>query len=97
VQVRDSQTPPASATANLSLTINGPTGRLNGNYVFSFFGYQNGTQVLQAGSFSADGAGNISNGLMDSNSAAGVHIALPLTGTYSLDSTDTGLMTLSAR
>lgn len=95
VQVSDSRTPPATATANLSLTINGPTGRLNGKYVFSFFGYQNGTQVLQAGSFSADGAGNISNGLMDSNSAAGVHLTLSFTGTYSLDSTNTGPMTLT--
>jgi hypothetical protein len=95
VRVSDSQTPPATATANLSLTINGPTGRLNGNYAFSFFGYQNGAQVLQAGSFSADGAGNISNGLMDSNSTAGVHIALSFTGTYSLDSTNTGPMTLT--
>jgi hypothetical protein len=94
VQVSDSQTPPANATANLSLTINGPTGRLNGNYVFSFSGYQNGNQVLQAGSFTADGAGNITNGLMDSNSAAGVHTSLTFTGTYSLDSTNTGPMTL---
>ena len=36
VQVSDSQTPPSTTTANLSLTINGPTFRLNGNYVFSF-------------------------------------------------------------
>jgi hypothetical protein len=95
VQVSDSQTTPATATANLSLTINGPTGRLNGNYVFSFFGYQNGSQVLQAGSFTADGAGNITNGLMDSNSVAGVHTSLSFTGTYSLDSTNTGPMTLT--
>ena len=95
VQVSDSQTPPATATANLSLTINGPTGRLNGNYVFSFFGYQNGNQVLQAGSFTADGAGNITAGLMDSNSATGVHTNLSFTGTYSLDSTNTGPMTLT--
>jgi len=95
VQVSDSQTPAATATANLSLTINGPTGRLNGNYAFSFFGYQNGNQVLQAGSFTADGVGNITNGLMDSNSAAGVHTSLPFSGTYSLDSTNTGPMTLT--
>ena len=95
VQVSDSQTTPATATATLSLTINGPTGRLNGNYVFSFFGYQNGNQVLQAGSFTADGVGNITNGLMDSNSATGVNTNLSFTGTYSLDSTNTGPMTLT--
>ena len=32
---------------------------------------------------------------MDSNSAAGVHITLSLTGTYSLDSTNAGPMTLT--
>src|ERR1019366_8606202 len=37
---------------------------------------------------------NITNGLMDSNSATGVHTKLPFTGTYSLDSTNTGPMTL---
>ena len=95
VQVTDSQTVPGTASANLSLTINGPTGRLNGNYAFSFFGYQNGAQVLQAGSFTADGAGNITNGLMDSNGISGVHTSLSFTGTYALDSTNIGPMTLT--
>ena len=94
VQVSDSQTTPATATAPLSLTINGPTFRLNGNYVFSFSGYHQGTLVVQAGSFTSDGQGNITNGLLDSNSAAGVHTKLPFTGTYSLDATNTGPMTL---
>jgi hypothetical protein len=94
VQVTDSQTTPATATAALSLTINGPTFRLNGNYVFSFSGYQNSNLVLQAGSFTSDGQGNITGGLMDSNSASGVHTKLTFTGTYSLDSTNTGPMTL---
>lgn len=95
VQVSDSQTTPATATATLSLTINGPISRLNGNYVFSFSGYQNNNVVLQAGSFTADGNGNITNGLIDSNSSTGVHTKLPFTGTYSLDSTNTGPMTLN--
>ena len=94
VQVSDSQTPASTATACLSLTINGPTFRLNGNYVFSFSGYSQGEPVLQAGSFTSDGQGNITNGLMDSNSASGVHTKLPFTGTYSLDATNTGPMTL---
>ena len=50
--------------------------------------------MLQAGSFTSDGQGNITNGLMDSNSASGVHTKLPFTGTYSLDTTNTGPMTL---
>ncbi len=94
VQASDSQTPASTASASLTLTITGPTGRLNGNYVFSFSGYQNGALVLQAGSFTSDGAGNITNGLMDSNSASGVHTSLPFSGTYSIGSTNTGPMTL---
>ncbi len=94
VQVSDSESPPATATAVLSITINGPTFRLNGNYVFSLSGYSQGILVVQAGSFTSDGQGNITNGLMDSNSATGVQTKLPFTGTYSIDSTDTGPMTL---
>lgn len=95
VQASDSQTPAATATATLSLTISGPIGRLNGNYVFSFSGYQNGILVQQAGSFTSDGMGNITNGLMDSDSSSGVHTKLTFTGTYSLGSTNTGPMTLN--
>ncbi len=94
VQVADSQTTPATATVALSLTIAGPTSRLNGSYVFSLSGYQQGALELQAGSFTADGQGNITGGLMDSNSPSGVHTKLPFTGTYSLDTTNTGPMTL---
>ena len=95
VQVSDSQTTPTTASASLTLTINGPTSRLNGNYILSFSGYQNGILVEQAGSFTADGQGNITNGLMDSNSSSGAHTNLTFSGTYSLDATNTGPMTLN--
>lgn len=94
-QVSDSQSPASTATTNLSLTIGGPTARLNGNYVFSFSGYHNGNPVVQAGSFTADGAGNITNGLMDSNSPTGVLTKLAFTGTYSIAPTFSGPMTLT--
>jgi hypothetical protein len=95
VQAADSQSTPATASASLSLTISGPTSRLNGNYVFSFSGYQGGTLVQQAGSFTADGQGNITGGLMDSNSQAGPKAKLTFTGTYSIGATNTGAMTLN--
>lgn len=95
VQVTDSELPAATATGPVSLTINGPSFRLNGNYVFSFSGYQAGVMVEQAGSFTSDGAGNITAGLMDSNSAAGVHTQLSFTGTYSIGSNNNGSMTLT--
>jgi len=95
VQVSDSGSPAATASANLSITINPPVSRLNGKYIFSFSGYQNGNPVFQAGSFAADGQGNITNGLMDSNSSTSVQTSLSFAGTYSIDSTNTGPMTLA--
>ncbi len=93
-QVSDSESPAATLSTTLSITINGPIGRLNGKYVFSFSGYQGGNPVVQAGSFTSDGQGNITNGLLDSNSSTGVQTKLPFAGTYSLDATNTGPMTL---
>jgi hypothetical protein len=95
VQVADSQSPATTASATLSLTIAGPTGRLNGNYVFSFSGFHNGQPIVQAGSFTADGAGNITNGLLDSNSIGSALPLLKFTGTYSVGATNTGPMTLN--
>ena len=95
VQVSDSQSPAATATASLTLTIGGPNSRLSGNYVFSFSGFSGGSLVVQAGTFTADGQGNISAGLMDSNSAAGVHTKLAFTGMYSIGAANTGPMTLN--
>jgi hypothetical protein len=95
VQAADSQSTPATASASLSLTINGPTGRLNGTYVFSFSGYQGGTLVQQVGKFTADGQGNITAGLMDSNSQAGPKPSLSFTGTYSIGTANAGPMTLN--
>ncbi|HWS95900.1 MAG TPA: putative Ig domain-containing protein, partial [Candidatus Methylomirabilis sp.] len=42
VQASDSETAAETATASLTLTISGPNSRLNGNYVFSFSGYNGG-------------------------------------------------------
>ncbi len=95
VQVSDSESPAATASASLTLTISGPTSRLNGTYVFSFSGYNGGSLVVQAGTFTADGQGNINAGLMDSNSAAGVKTKLTFAGTYSIGATNTGPMTLN--
>ena len=63
VQVTDSF--PTTATANFSITING---RIQGNYAFSFNGYnQQGQAFYMVGSFVADGNGNITSGVLDRN------------------------------
>jgi hypothetical protein len=56
---------PTTATANFSITV---TGKIQGNYVFSFNGYnQQGQAFYMAGGFSADGNGNITSGVFDRN------------------------------
>ena len=63
VQVTDQF--PTTATANFSITI---TGKIQGNYAFSFSGFnQQGKAFYMAGSFVADGSGNITSGVFDRN------------------------------
>ncbi len=73
VTVVDGETPPASATTNLTLTI-GPAitnSNLSGNYVFTFTGYNNSQPLVMAGEFIADGNGNITGGELDLNNGTG--------------------------
>jgi hypothetical protein len=113
-QVKDSESPPFQQIVNsplpgsvneLSITINpGITdGNLNGHYAFSFNGYQNGTPVLMAGAFVADGRGNLTQGVLDVNDGSGEAIdnhgnVIPQTLTtgsvYSLTPNGQGTMTL---
>ena len=63
VQVTDSF--PTTATANFSITV---TGKIQGNYAFSFNGYnQQGQAFYIVGSLVADGSGNITSGVFDRN------------------------------
>jgi hypothetical protein len=62
-----------SATSNLSITVNQgfTNATLKGNYAFTFNGYSNGTPVLMAGSFVADGQGKVTSGVLDYNDGSG--------------------------
>ncbi|HKV62972.1 MAG TPA: N,N-dimethylformamidase beta subunit family domain-containing protein [Candidatus Acidoferrum sp.] len=104
VQVTDSSVPAQAATQALSITIAGPTdppnnAELNGNYAFTF----NGTNGSSAGSFvfaavgrfTADGAGNLTNGELDTNTVGGGAAAQAFTGTYSIGADNRGVMTLN--
>ncbi len=103
VQVVDSSTPsPQTATASLSITINpGITNdaRLNGNYAFSVRGFDaNGPQLplfVAAGSFVADGKGNISSGITDENTTTASLLNQSFIGTYSIDQVGLGFMTFN--
>jgi len=94
IQVTDSENPAVTLQQDLTLTVGGSVARLAGNYTFLFRGFQNGKQVLQAGSFIADGTGNISSGVTDIADTDSVHTNVAVTGTYTVDDTGHGTMTL---
>src|SRR6202790_1333975 len=73
--------------------------KLNSNYAFSFRGHSgNGTVSSVFGSvgrFTADGAGNLTNGELDTNTVGGGGAAQSFTGTYSIGADNRGVMTLN--
>src|SRR5690349_12947214 len=80
---------------------------LNGNYAFNFNGFSvaaggailTGRSVVLAsvGRFTADGAGNLTNGELDVNGigAGSVYTQQPFTGTYAIGADNRGMMTLN--
>jgi hypothetical protein len=98
VQVVDSSTPQQSATGSLSITINqGVTenSKLHGPYAFSVRGFDASGLFVAAGSFMADGAGNISAGVMDINDTGSGPVNPTFTGTYSIGGNGLGYMMLN--
>ncbi len=95
VQVADSEATPMTATANLSIAV-GNLGVLSGDYVFEFSGFNSGGKVVIAGSFTADGAGNITKGMEDFNTMAGPPKNQTFTGTYTLGSDNRGQLVFSS-
>ncbi|MFI5115777.1 MAG: beta strand repeat-containing protein [Terriglobales bacterium] len=98
-QVQDSASPPAiflSPPFGININPALTNAALTGDYAFSFSGYNNGTPVVAAGRFTADGSGSISNGLLDANRAgAPPVIGLSFTGTYSITADGLGTMTFN--
>jgi hypothetical protein len=99
VQVKDSSTPnPQTATANLNITINqGTTNNslLSGNYAFSVRGFDENGLFVAAGSFIADGMGNISSGVMDTNDTVNPSLNQSFSGTYSINLNGLGSLILN--
>jgi hypothetical protein len=98
----------ALGPANISVVVpalgQGPitTPLLAGNYSFLFQGQTNGAQgkpngVAAAGTFSADGRGNISSATADLNDAVGVVVLAgpEYSGTYQIDATGKGTILLN--
>jgi hypothetical protein len=73
---------------------------LNGDYAFNFDGITGSGGVSSVfaavGRFRADGAGNLTNGEIDTNSpSAGAAVALAFTGTYAIGADHRGVMTMA--
>lgn len=86
VQAADSETPPATASAPLSIVINpgggGNPGLLSGNYAFYLNGWNASGAWTLAGSFISDGNGHITSGVVDGNSVTGQPFNATVSGTY---------------
>jgi hypothetical protein len=93
VQVADSESTPMTQSANLSITI---ANLLNGQYSFEFSGFNSQGAVVVAGTFTADGAGNITDGVEDYNTITGPPVNRTFTGTYTLSSDNRGTLTLTS-
>jgi hypothetical protein len=90
-----------TATLPLSITVTSGAGandsQLKGQYAFLFSGFDDatGSPVAVVGSFAADGAGNISNGVEDINEPAGPTLSVPFTGTYNIAADSRGAFTIN--
>jgi hypothetical protein len=65
---------------------------LQGQYAFRFSGFGPRGFTAEAGSFTADGKGNITGGVLDRNGAAGPQAKLTFAGTYGVGSNQLGAM-----
>lgn len=87
-------TPPPPPPVNVGFT----NASLKGAYAFSMVGEDlNGSPIARVGSFTADGAGNITTALEDVSDAGTVSQGIQFTsGTYSIQSNGRGTLTLSS-
>ena len=91
-----------SASATITVTAPAPApadlAKLTGPYAFLFNGGDSGGAVVIAGSFTADGSGNITGGLEDISRVSGVSTSVSFTGTYTVGAgaNNLGSMTLAS-
>jgi hypothetical protein len=84
-----------SASATISLVANQDS-KLQGQYAFRFTGFDSDGPYQAAGSFSADGNGNVTAGLEDVNSSASPATSVTFTGTYHVGGDNRGTLTFSS-
>ena len=87
----------ATKSSSSTFTVVNPDSALNGHYAFLFGGFDDATgkQVAVAGSFTADGFGNVTNGEEDINGPSGAHTSVTFTGTYIIGLDNRGTATFA--
>jgi Fe-S cluster assembly iron-binding protein IscA len=86
----------ASQSESATVTIvENENSKLSGQYAFLFTGFDNGGVYQAAGSFTADGAGNITSGHEDVNNTASPAKNISVTGTYLVGGDNRGVLNLS--
>ncbi len=84
-------------SGSATIIVVNPDAALNGHYAFLFNGFDDssGMQVATAGSFTADGFGNIASGIEDINQPSGIHASVTFTGTYVIGVDNRGTTTFT--
>lgn len=97
-QISATQSGNTVTSGNLTLTVDAsPNAELNGTYAFLLRGFVGAHAQTIGGSFTADGAGNITGGVMDINGASPspqTDLAI-VAGSYSVGTDNRGQLTLS--
>ncbi len=86
----------SSKSGSATVTIVFSNASVNGRYAFSFSGSDAAGEFFIAGSFQADGSGNITSGIEDLNHGTGVFTNLAFTGTYSVGADGRGSATTTS-
>src|SRR5215475_3683622 len=99
VKVTDGESTAQTASQPLTVSVTTSAGandaNLKGQYAFLFNGFDDvtGSPIAIVGSFTADGAGKLINGIEDTNGPGGTALNVPFTGTYNIGSDNRGAFT----
>lgn len=85
----------SSVTNSVTITVAPSVATLKGSYTFLMNEQSGGSALLEAGNFTADGKGNITNGIEDVNGPNGVSLQVSFTGTYTVGTDGRGMMTIT--
>jgi hypothetical protein len=90
-----SQAAPSQTGSATIILISSNNAKLIGQYAFLFEGIDSNGVYQAAGTFIADGDGNLTSGLEDANNSTGPATDVPFTGTYQVGGDGRGVMTFT--